>query len=61
MAFDKTGYDREYVKDNYKRISVYIPKSREDDLKALAKSKGKSVNQLIIDALFKAYQINLSK
>lgn len=62
--FDKKTYDRQYVKDNYKRITVLI---RNDDptLKMLEKYKisnpDKSINTIVIDALWDYLHFQLSK
>ena len=40
-----------YVKTNYDRINVTMPKGRKDIIKAHAESKGESVNGLINRAI----------
>lgn len=61
MAFDSTGYKNAFAKENYDRIGVYIRKGRKDDLKALAKREGLSMNELFIRAMLSTYGIDLSK
>ena len=36
-----------YVKENYDRIGITIPKGRKADVEAHAKAKGESVNGLV--------------
>lgn len=60
MSFDKTKYQNDYVRENYDRVTVLIPKGKRDDIKRLAKSKGMSANQLIVEALESYYGIDLS-
>ena len=57
MSFDKVGYDNEYQKQNYDRISVFVPKGKRDELKDLAAEKRVSVNELIITAIEEYYHI----
>lgn len=40
-----------YVKANYDRINVTIPKGRKDEIKAHAESRGQSVNGFIVAAI----------
>lgn len=61
MAFDKQAYDQDFIKRNYYRTFLTIPKDRQDDLKALAKREGMSINELLIAAVRKAYGVDLSK
>ena len=42
-----------YVKNNYDRVNVTMPKGRKEEIKAHAESKGESVNGLI-NALLRA-------
>lgn len=60
MSFDKTKYQNEYVRETYDRVTVLVPKGKRDDIKRLAKSKGISANQLIVEALESYYGIDLS-
>ena len=59
VAFDKTAYDNEYVKQHYDKVSFTVPKGKRDALKALAKQEGLSVNDLLKMAVFKAYGVKL--
>ena len=61
MAFDSNAYKAEFAKENYDRYLFSMPKGRKDDLKALAKQEGLSVNDLIKAAILKAYGLDLSK
>ena len=60
MAFDKISYNNDYTRKNYDVIRALVPKGKGKDVKAYAKSQGKSVSQLIIDALESHYSLNLS-
>ena len=49
MAYTKAGMKAvdKYVRENYDRIGVKIPKGRKTAVEEFAKSKGESVNGLI--------------
>ena len=49
MAYTKAGSKAvaKYVKANYARISITIPKGRKQAIEAHAKAKGESVNGLV--------------
>jgi hypothetical protein len=59
MSFDKQTYDREYSKTNYDRIVVYVQKGKRDELKAIAKERGLSLNECIKVALHNTYGVTL--
>ena len=40
-----------YVKNNYDRVNVTMPKGRKEEIKAHAESKGESVNAFINRAI----------
>ena len=40
-----------YVKANYDRMELTVPKGRKDEIKAHAESRGQSVNGFIITAI----------
>lgn len=61
MAFDQTKYKNDFNKENYDRIEFTIPKGRKNELRQFAKSKGRSVSEVIVEALESYYNINLSK
>ena len=68
MAFDQRKYVNEYMKENYDRIDLRIPKGGKDKLKTIAinndvtDDKGKiSITKVIVDALEGFYKIDLSK
>lgn len=42
---------QKYIKNNYDQIVIRIPKGKREIYKAHADSKGKSLNQLIIDLI----------
>lgn len=45
-----------YVKANYDRINVTIPKGRKDEIRAHAESRGQSVNGFIVAAIDEAME-----
>ncbi len=61
MAFDQIKYNNDYTRTHYKRLSVLIPQDKAAALQSLAQQKGKSMNQLIVDALEGFYQIDLKR
>lgn len=61
MAFDKASYDREFHKERYDRVEFTVLKGKRDELKALAKSEGVPVSELIALAIWKQYGLNLLK
>lgn len=40
-----------YVKANYDRLELTVPKGRKDDIKSAAAAAGESMNQYIINAV----------
>ena len=40
-----------YVKDNYDRMELTVPKGRKAEIKALAESRGQSVNAFVNEAI----------
>ena len=40
-----------YIKNNYDRVNLTIPKGKKDEYRKIAKSKGISLNQFIIDCI----------
>lgn len=61
MAFDQIHYIAEYNKSNYDVIRALVPKGRGKDVKAYAKAQGKSVSQVIVEALEAHCKLDLSK
>ena len=68
MAFNQNKYIQDFIRDNYDRIDVRLPKGKRDVLRQLAMEhnitddKGKvSVTKLIIQAVEAQYGIDLSK
>lgn len=54
--FNKTAYDNEFIKKNYDRINLTVPKGHKELIKAHAEKKGKSVNSYINDLIEKDMQ-----
>lgn len=61
MAFDNNSYQTEYKRQNYDRMTVLVPKGRSKDVKAFAQAQGKSISQVIVEALETCYKLDLSK
>lgn len=68
VAFDQTKYINDYVKENYDRVELRVPKGKKAVLKELATThnitddKGKiSVARLMIEAVEEKYKVDLSK
>lgn len=61
MAFDINAYKQEYNRINYERVPFDVPKGKRDELRALAKREGMSVNELLKTAVLKTYGLDLSK
>ena len=53
MAYSKAGMKAvdKYVRENYDRIGIKVPKGRKADIEAFAKSRNVSVNALIASLL----------
>lgn len=51
MAFDVNKYNIQYMKDNYDRIAVFVPKGEKEKIQAYADSLGVSMNQLFVEAI----------
>lgn len=49
--FNPTSYKNEYNAATYDRVSLMLPKGMRDELKALCKAKGESVNAFINRAI----------
>ena len=68
MAFNQNKYISDFVKENYDRIDLRIPKGKRALLRDLAIQKGItddrgkiSMTKLILDAVEAQYGIDLSK
>lgn len=68
MAFDQAKYIDDYNRSNYDRVTIRIPKGKNELLKKTAEKhnirddKGRvSVNRMIIEAVESTYSIDLSK
>ncbi|MBP3655492.1 MAG: hypothetical protein J6K32_02230 [Clostridia bacterium] len=53
MAYTRAGMKAvdKYVKENYTRLNIKIPKAQEEAVRAHAQHKGQSVNALVNDLL----------
>lgn len=45
--FKQYAYQNEYIKKNYDRINLTVPKGKKAEIKKKAESEGKSVNEYI--------------
>lgn len=61
MAFDKVRYDNDFKRQNYDRVTILIPKGKSKVLKDYAKTQGKSVSQVTVEALETVCKLDLSK
>lgn len=53
-------YKNEFNKNNYFTVSLRIPKEKREVLQMLTETKHKSVNRLIIEAIEKQYNVDLT-
>lgn len=58
--FDQSAYIHQYQKEHYDRMSFLLPKGKGKAVKRLAVEKGVSITQLIVYALEKVYDLDLS-
>lgn len=58
--FDQQKYKNDYNKEKYATLKLTIPKEKKPILTDLAKIHNKSMNRIIIDALEKTYNIDLT-
>lgn len=61
MAFDSNAYKTDFQRQNYDRVVALVPKGRGKEIKDFAAVQGKSVSQLIVEALENYYKLDLSK
>lgn len=59
MAINQTSYKNDFAKSRYERIALQVAKGRGAELKEYAKLHDKSVNSLILEALWKCYRLDL--
>ena len=59
MAFDYNAYHAEYNKNRYENIRIRAAKGSLQELKEYAALQDKSVNTLILEAVWKCYGIDL--
>lgn len=45
--FDKVKYDNEYIKNNYDRLTITLPKGKKELYKQKAEKRNMSLTQLI--------------
>lgn len=61
MAFDNNSYQADYKRQNYDVIRALIPKGKKQVLQKYAKEQGKSVSQIVVEALEGHCKLDLSK
>ncbi len=49
--FDAIKYQNDFNKRNYDRIAIMVPKGKKEEIKALCKEMGCSMNEFIISAI----------
>lgn len=57
--FKQSQYITDFVKENYDRMELRVPKGSKEIIKILAKERNISVNNLICDAIEQYYKITL--
>ncbi len=50
-TFNKTAYDNDYIRNNYDRISMTVPKGEKEAYKAHAEAHGEKLNSFIQRAI----------
>ena len=60
MAFNQKEYINNYLKENYFKPTIRIPKEKKEVINAVALKTGKSINQLFIEAFEDKYKVDLS-
>lgn len=61
MAFDSNAYKQEFNRKNYDSVLFQFPKGNKEKLKLCAKEHGVSVNELLKQALLRAYGLDLNQ
>lgn len=61
MATDRNNYQAEYKRQNYDILRILLPKGKGERVKRLAKTKGISISQVVVDALEAQYNLDLTK
>lgn len=58
MATTKAGQRavNNYIKNNYDRVNLTMPKGKKEEYKKKAEAAGKSLNQFIIDCIEKGQE-----
>ena len=59
--FKQSQYITDFVKENYDRMELRVPKGSKEIIKTLAKERNISVNILICDAIEQHYKITLTE
>lgn len=59
-TFKQSRYVTDFVKENYDRMEIRVPKGGKDIIKTLAKENHISVNVLITQSIEKTYKIKIS-
>ena len=53
-------YTNRYNRENYFKVALRIPKEKKEVLQMLQETQHKSINRLIIDAIEKTYNVDLT-
>ena len=59
MAFNKKEYDANFNREKYDTVSIRLPKGKGAELKEYASLHDKSMRDLILEALWKCYKLDL--
>lgn len=53
-------YTNKYNRENYFKVALRIPKEKKEVLQMLTETQHKSINRLIIEAIEKTYNVDLT-
>lgn len=59
MAFNKSEYNTTFNKSHYDRLVVNIQKGKLQEMKEFAEAQEQTVADLVVNAIWKCYKINL--
>lgn len=60
MVFNQQEYVNKYLRENYYKPAIRVPKEKREVIEAVALKTGKSINQLFIEAFEKQYNVDLT-
>ena len=60
MAFNQQEYLNKYLRENYYKPTVRVPKEKKEIIEAVALKTGKGVSQLFVEAFERQYHVDLT-